>query len=454
MNYKIYFLLKLDRIRVFQIWVRVTIIFLVVHAAYVYALAPPAIRSIDTITYHAPADTVLHSHIKQTPLFHIRFHALLVHINKTSHDCAQYLQIPHEIVDTWLMGSAYPSPELLPRLASFISLKNMPLLFNDTTQKQILLQCRNPYARAKALASMNGITKNHLTQYLGSTKIFAPYHISLLQNLFNLPHPDYILFGMLQSDLEKRCSCLPSFGKRLNFIRQIRGMRIDQLASALSISPKTLKNWIDNGSLPPISMIKPITHVLNIPAFYLLTDQRVHEQYLGMLPDPAERIRYIKTIYGFSNKDLGIRFNVSPPTVSRWLSSKNTKTPDIHVYQKAALLLGFSDSSYIQYGLSEPAYHEQINLLTNHGTNHFNSSLLNAMHWRGITRKQMAAACQVSLETVTRWLAGLQLPDMMLLERLTTILNLKELAPLLSAEDHRRFMNILTTSSKRIRYIA
>lgn len=79
-----------------------------------------------------------------------------------------------------------------------------------------------------------------------------------------------------------------TLGKRISDLRKQKGLKQDELAEKLGISPQAVSKWENDLTCPDISLLPELAKILGVSIDELLTGKRENEQKTKILP-PEER---------------------------------------------------------------------------------------------------------------------------------------------------------------------
>ena len=74
-----------------------------------------------------------------------------------------------------------------------------------------------------------------------------------------------------------------SLGKRISELRKIKGMKQDELAEKLNVSPQAVSKWENDQSYPDISLLPEISKIFGVTVDMLLTGEK-EQNIVSVLP--------------------------------------------------------------------------------------------------------------------------------------------------------------------------
>lgn len=80
-----------------------------------------------------------------------------------------------------------------------------------------------------------------------------------------------------------------SIGKRIAALRREKGLKQDELAGMLSVSPQAVSKWENDQTCPDISLLPELSKILGVTVDELLTDRKETEPLVTMVPEESRK---------------------------------------------------------------------------------------------------------------------------------------------------------------------
>lgn len=80
-----------------------------------------------------------------------------------------------------------------------------------------------------------------------------------------------------------------SIGKRIAALRREKGLKQDELAGMLSVSPQAVSKWENDQTCPDISLLPELSKILGVTVDELLTGRKETEPLVTLVPEESRK---------------------------------------------------------------------------------------------------------------------------------------------------------------------
>ena len=129
-----------------------------------------------------------------------------------------------------------------------------------------------------------------------------------------------------------------TLGKRIAALRREKGLKQDELAEKLSVSPQAVSTWENDQTCPDISLLPALAQILGVTVDELLTGKKEEAPSVKILPENEKIPTKFSAGVAFFSITIFIDFTGSNNIAMQYSQNINTNMPLKNVFQSPVVI--------------------------------------------------------------------------------------------------------------------